>query len=40
MKLIGCKEIESDSAFNREEAHKFYEILGFIRRAYTFSKEL
>lgn len=36
----GCKRIELDSAFSREEAIQFYETLGFIRRAYLFSREL
>lgn len=36
----GCASIELDSAFHRVEAHKFYENLGFKKRAYTFSREL
>ena len=36
----GCKRIELDSAFHREDAHRFYESVGFTRRAYLFSKEL
>jgi glucosamine-phosphate N-acetyltransferase len=33
-----CKRIELDSAFFREDAHKFYEREGFTKRAYLFSK--
>lgn len=33
-----CKRIELDSAFYREDAHKFYEREGFTKRAYLFSK--
>lgn len=36
----GCKRIELDSAFYREDAHKFYSKEGFTKRAYLFSKEL
>jgi glucosamine-phosphate N-acetyltransferase len=36
----GCRRIELDSAFNRAEAHKFYEKNGFEKRAYLFSKEV
>ncbi len=36
----GCTRIELDSAFQREEAHRFYEKAGFVKRAYLFSKEL
>ncbi len=39
-KKKGCKRIELDSAFHREDAHKFYENIGFIKRAYLFSKEI
>lgn len=39
-KLRGCKKIELDSGFPREEAHKFYENMGFTKRAYLFSKDL
>ena len=39
-KLSGCKKIELDSGFPREEAHKFYERIGFEKRAYLFSKDL
>jgi GNAT superfamily N-acetyltransferase len=36
----GCTRIELDSAFNRTEAHTFYENRGFEKRALLFSKEL
>ena len=36
----GCKRIELDSAFQREEAHQFYEESGFEKRAYLFSMKL
>ncbi len=36
----GCTRIEVDSAFDREEAHRFYEKAGFVKRAYLFSREL
>lgn len=36
----GCRRIELDSAFQRDEAHRFYEQQGFQRRAYLFSKVL
>lgn len=39
-KLRGCKKIELDSGFPREQAHKFYERNGFERRAYLFSRDL
>jgi GNAT superfamily N-acetyltransferase len=39
-KLRGCKKIELDSGFPREKAHKFYERIGFEKRAYLFSKDL
>lgn len=39
-KLSGCKKIELDSGFPREKAHKFYEKIGFEKRAYLFSKDL
>lgn len=35
-----CKRIELESSFNREQAHEFYEELGFEKRAFQFSKEL
>lgn len=33
----GLKRVELDSGFPREQAHKFYEQLGFKKRAYLFS---
>jgi GNAT superfamily N-acetyltransferase len=39
-KLRGCKKIELDSGFPREKAHKFYEKIGFEKRAYLFSKAI
>ena len=36
----GCKRIELDSGFHREEAHQFYENLGFKKRAFMFTKSL
>ncbi len=39
-KMSGCKKIELDSGFPRENAHKFYERIGFEKRAYLFSKDL
>jgi GNAT superfamily N-acetyltransferase len=36
----GCRRIELDSAFHRDEAHRFYEKAGFEKRAYLFTKEL
>lgn len=39
-KESGMKRIELDSGFPREKAHKFYEKLGFEKRAYLFSKIL
>jgi GNAT superfamily N-acetyltransferase len=39
-KLMGCKKFELDSGFPREKAHKFYEKIGFEKRAYLFSKDL
>ncbi|MGO8748800.1 MAG: N-acetyltransferase family protein [Thermoguttaceae bacterium] len=35
---LGCLRIELDSALHREDAHRFYERLGFENRAYLFSK--
>jgi GNAT superfamily N-acetyltransferase len=35
-----CKRLELESSFHREEAHTFYEELGFEKRAYLFSKEI
>ena len=34
------KRMELDSAFHREQAHRFYEKLGFEKRAYLFSYPL
>jgi len=39
-KELGCKLIELDSGFHREQAHQFYENIGFKKRAYMLSKEL
>ena len=39
-KKRGCKIVELDSAFFREDAHKFYSKKGFAKRAYLFSKDL
>ncbi len=39
-KALGCKKLELDSGFPRERAHKFYEKIGFDKRAYLFSKDL
>jgi ribosomal protein S18 acetylase RimI-like enzyme len=36
----GCKRLELDSAFENEDAHRFYERLGLEKRAHLFSKEL
>ncbi len=36
----GCRRVELDAAFNRQEAHRFYEHLGFQNRAYLYSKPL
>lgn len=36
-KRQGMKRVELDSSFQRERAHKFYERLGFEKRAYLFS---
>jgi len=36
----GYKRIELDSGFPRKQAHKFYETIGFEKRAYLFSKKL
>jgi ribosomal protein S18 acetylase RimI-like enzyme len=35
-----CKRLELDSAFHRTNAHKFYEKLGFEKRAWLFTKEI
>lgn len=39
-RLRECRKIELDSGFPREKAHKFYERIGFEKRAYLFSKDL
>jgi ribosomal protein S18 acetylase RimI-like enzyme len=39
-RLKDCKAVELESALHRQEAHRFYEGLGFNKRAYFFSKEL
>jgi glucosamine-phosphate N-acetyltransferase len=39
-KRKGCARVELDSAFHRRAAHRFYEGLGFAKRAYMFSKAL
>lgn len=39
-KQIGCKKIELDSGFPRENAHNFYKKNGFEKRAYLFSRDL
>jgi GNAT superfamily N-acetyltransferase len=39
-KQRGCRRIELDSAFHRQEAHRFYELHGFENRGYIFSKIL
>jgi GNAT superfamily N-acetyltransferase len=36
----GMKRVEPDSAFSREQAHRFYQKLGFEKRAYLFSYNL
>jgi ribosomal protein S18 acetylase RimI-like enzyme len=36
----GMKRVELDSGFPRERAHRFYEKLGFEKRAYLFSYTL
>lgn len=35
-----CAKIELESGFHRTEAHKFYENIGFDKRAYFFSKDI
>lgn len=37
---LGCARIELDSAFHRAGAHRFYDGLGWERRALLFSKNL
>lgn len=39
-KKKGCKIVELDSAFYRQDAHKFYSKKGFEKKAYLFSKDL
>lgn len=39
-KQAGCRRIELDSGFHREQAHRMYEHVGFNKRAYLFSKEI
>ena len=34
----GCRRVELDSAFHREQAHQFYQQHGFENRAFLFSK--
>ena len=36
-KSKGLKRVELDSGFQREQAHRFYQKLGFEKRAYLFS---
>lgn len=37
---LGCSRIELDSAFERTDAHRFYEREGFENRAFLFSRSL
>ncbi len=39
-KQAGCRRIELDSGFHREQAHLMYENVGFNKRAFLFSKEI
>lgn len=39
-KTKGCNRIEADTGFQRKRTHKFYELLGFEKRAYLYSKKL
>jgi GNAT superfamily N-acetyltransferase len=39
-KLKGCHRIELDTAFHRQDAHRFYEKHGFENRGYIFTKKL
>jgi len=39
-KTLGNKRVELDSGFPRLNAHKFYEKLGFEKRAYLFSMRM
>jgi len=36
----GCSELQFSSTFKREDAHRFYESLGFQKTAYFFWKEI
>lgn len=36
----GCRAMELDSSFHRNEAHAFYEKLGFEKRAFLFCRRL
>jgi len=36
----GCYKLALSSNLNREEAHRFYERLGFKKHGYSFSVEL
>ncbi len=39
-KTLGCKKMELDSGFHRENAHRFYENNQFVKRAFLFSMDL
>lgn len=39
-KKKGCRRVELDSAFEREDAHRLYEHNGFKSRGFTFFKEI
>jgi len=39
-KKNNCIRLELDSAFHRITAHKFYDSLGFEKRAFLFTKEI
>jgi Acetyltransferases len=39
-KSFGCKKVELDSGFQREDAHLFYENNRFDKRAFLFSRDL
>lgn len=39
-KTMGCKKMELDSGFQREDAHRFYENNQFVKRAFLFSRDL
>lgn len=36
----GCKVVNLDSGFHRPDAHRFYEKNGYVKRAFTFFKEI